>query len=168
MFQRSVFGVLSCSALVILCFLPTVTPLSKALCQKQAVKFNIGATVWQQLNYHDTSSNQLGCREYRHLFSTAGQGIAVDAEYPIQVPAMKSNVWLMWFIKAVIKRERSVKGTAWHVFLKIFLPFFFFIQIHNNVRQFSLWWVERLIICSPTSLVCLTRKKTTITLSATA
>lgn len=86
-----------CSVLFVSCRHPAQGSLTEAD-SRQPVKFSTDTTVWQQLNYYDTSHNQRGCREYRHLFSTDGQGIAVNAQYSIQVGTITPNVWIIWLI----------------------------------------------------------------------
>lgn len=112
MFQRSLIGGLWCAAVVPLSFLSAVSchppprhaqgSLTEAD-SSQALKFSMGAIVWQQLNYCNTSHNQLGCREYRHLFSTDGQGIAVGAQYSTQVTAAATNAWVIWLIQGRLR-----------------------------------------------------------------
>lgn len=112
MFQRSVIGGLWCAAVVPLSFLSAVScppppPQAQGSLTEadssQALKFSMGAIVWQQLNYCNTSHNQLGCREYRHLFSTDGQGIAVGAQYSTQVTAAAPNAWVIWLIQGSLR-----------------------------------------------------------------
>lgn len=73
-----------------------------------AVEFSTCTTVWQQLNYYDASHNQRGCREYRHLFRTGGQGIAVNAQYSVQVTALTPNVWVIWLIRVELRSNCAI------------------------------------------------------------
>lgn len=105
----------SCSLLFVSCWPPAQGSLTEAE-SRQPVKFSTDTTVWQQLNYYDTSHNQRGCREYRHLFGTDGQGIAVNAQYSIQVGAITPNVWIEFGSFMVIwegKTEDNCVTTAY-------------------------------------------------------
>ncbi len=113
-----------CSVLSVSCH-PSAKGSLKEAGTNQAVKFSTGTTVWQQLNYYDTSHNQRGCRDYRHLFSTGGQGTAVNAQYSIQVTAITPNVWVIWPIRGGLRGKDCRQLCDITVFA------------HNNVTQMS-------------------------------
>lgn len=107
MIQKGVIGALWWAAVVarsfsINCHPPAQGSLTEAG-SSQAVEFSTGATVWQQLNYYDTSHNQRCCREHRHLFGAGAQGVAMNGENSTQVQPIKLNAWAIWLIQGHLR-----------------------------------------------------------------
>lgn len=115
-FQSSLIGALSCAASVFCPLCGLSPPAQGSLTEvdpSPALKFSTDTTVWQPLREYDTGRNQQVRREHQHMFGTEGHVFAANAQYSMQVTAIRANVWVIWLIQGSLREQGCRQlGTA--------------------------------------------------------